>query len=40
MTAEGCRCVESQLRVENAIKALKILDDEIQRRSNMMSTVV
>ncbi len=34
MTAEGCLTVENQLGVENAMKALKTLDDEIQQRSN------
>lgn len=38
MTAEGCLSVESQLSVENAFKALKTLDDEIQQESSRMST--
>lgn len=38
MTAEGCLSVESQFGVENADEALISLDDEIQQRSNKIST--
>jgi len=35
LTAEGCLTVENQLDVENAMKALIPLKDEIQQRSNI-----
>nr|WP_279381704.1 hypothetical protein [Clostridium butyricum] len=38
--AEGCLSVENQLGVENTSKGLKTLDDEIQQKSNNMSTLV
>jgi hypothetical protein len=38
LTAEGCLSVESQHGVENANEALILLNDEIQQRSNRVST--
>jgi len=38
MRLEGCLTVESQIDAEKAIKALILLDDEIQQRINRMTT--